>query len=479
MVLEAPRRLQFLEPYRPLLTAALSFAVLTYAVSQMLLVPSLPTIQRQLHLTPVAGTSLLTAFFVSGAVTAGIVGRLGDMFGKRKLLLATLSLFTLGALVAAASNSFQLLLLGRIVMGCAVGAFPLAFSIVRDELPTPLVPTAIGVMGSFGAGGAVIGQVCGGLVTDAFGFHWIFWISVLSGCLAVAGVAAFVPESASKTPGRIDLGGALLLAGGLGAPLVALGETPRWGWAGRNTLLLVAAGVVLLAAFARHERSHPAPVLHLPTLLLPRVRAANLATLLVGFGLFGTSAIVSQFVQTPSSTGWGLGANATAAGIFFVPGLGLMLLGSPVNGRIIARYGAKLGLVLGAGLGCLGLALLRFSHSSDLELFLWPSVVYVGISFAFASAPLLILEAVPPELRGQSTAVNLIMRNVGTSLGIQLAAAIVTASVRHGVPSEGGYLWAFTLEAAAAFGAVLLGLAIPRLPRVLVPVPPEPVGEGA
>ena len=451
-----------------LLVPALAFAVLTYALAQTMLVPSLPAIQRDLHTTPAGVSSLLSAFFVSGAVTAGIAGRLGDMFGKRRVLVVVMALFTLGSLTAALSSTLAPILAGRIVMGCAVGAFPLAFSIVRDTLPAERVPTAISLFGGFGAAGAVIGQTCGGLVTDGPGYHWIFWISLITGAVATAGVVAFVPESAVKSPGRVDGLGALLLAAGLTAPLVAITETSTWGWAAPRTLGLIALGGALLAVFARHERRHPDPILHLPTLRVPAVALANVATLLVGFGLFGSSAIISQFVQMPRSTGYGLGASATAAGFFFVPGLAVMLVGNRGIGRLIARAGASRGLALGAGLGCVALAGMAASHGSRVELFVWLTCMYVGVAFAFSAAPVLILGVVPANLRGQSTAVNLIARNVGSSLGLQLAATVVTASARRGgLPTELGYTRAFILEGCGAGVALLLALAIPVRARAL------------
>jgi hypothetical protein len=201
---------------------------------------------------------------------------------------------------------------------------------------------------------------------------------------------------------------------------------------------------------------------------VPEVALANGATLLVGFGLFGSSAIISQFVQMPRSTGYGLGASATAAGFFFVPGLAVMLVGSRGIGRLVARLGGSRGLALGAGLGCIALAGIAASHGSRAVLLVWPTCMYVGVAFAFSAAPVLILGAVPAGLRGQSTAVNLIARNVGSSLGLQLAATVVTVSARPGgLPTEFGYTMAFIIEGCGAGVALLLALAIPVRARAL------------
>jgi MFS family permease len=442
---------------------ALLAAGLTYGVSQTLLVPSLPSIQRSLHTSPAGTTLLFSVFLVAGASTVGIFGRLGDMFGKRIIIQSQLALFSLGALICALVPSLAFLIVGRAFMGCAVGVFPLTFAILRDELPAARVATAIPLIGGMTGVGAAIGQACGGLVTDHLGYHWIFWISLIAGLISIAAIALFVPESRVKSPGRVDVTGAALLAAGLGAPLAAITQAPQWGWGGTRTLALIGGGLALLVVFVWHERRHPRPLLHLPTLMLPRVRLTNLATFLIGFGLFGLAVIIAQFVQVPKSTGWGLGVSATQAGLFFVPGLLLSLVAAPVVGGITRRYGAKMTLIVGTAMGCAGISAVAVSHGHTYELYAWLMILYLGSTFAFGAMPLIILQSVPPELSGQSTSANVILRTAGSSLGVQLAATLVSLTVVRGVPSERGYVHAFVLEASAAFAALLVALAIPAV----------------
>jgi MFS family permease len=461
--------------------ASLLLATCTYGVSQTMLIPSLPEIERKLHASAVGATSLFSVFFVSGAVTSGIFGRLGDMFGKRRIILVQLLLFAVGALVCALGPGLAVLIVGRALMGSSVGVFPLSYSLLRDELPPAQVPMAIPLIGAVGAAGAAVGQATGGLVTDHLGYHWIFWIGLIGGVSAIAAISVFVPESEQTSPGRVDVLGAAILAAGLAAPLIAISQSPAWGWGSARTLGLFAAGLVILALFVLHERRHPDPLLHLPTLMLPRVRLTNLATFLVGFGLIGSSVIITQFAQVPRSTGFGLGASPTQAGLFLTPGLLLILVTSPLGGRISRRSGPKLTLVAGTAIGCAGMAGLAAVHGGKVELYLWPTIIYLGMGFSFAAMPLLILQAVPRELSGQSTSVNVILRNVGSSLGVQLAATFVSLSAkRTGLPTESGFTLAFGLLSAAAFAATLVGLAIPsvRGRRTAAPVEESAVAAG-
>jgi MFS family permease len=213
--------------------------------------------------------------------------------------------------------------------------------------------------------------------------------------------------------------------------------------------------------------------------MLPRVRATNLATLLVGFGVFGASTIISQYAQVPKSTGFGLGASPTQAGFFLAPGLVLILVEAPLAGRLSARYGTKVTLVAGMAIAFLALSGLALFHARTFELYLWPTLIYVGLGFTFATMPLIVLEAVPTERSAQSTSINMVLRNAGSSVGVQLAATLVTASVTaSGFPTDAGYTHAFTLEASAAFAALLLALAIPKAKR-LRGTSEEPHGEVA
>ena len=449
--------------------AALAVGGLSYAVSQTMLIPSLPDIEASFGASPSETTTLMTSFWVSGAVTAGLFGRLGDMFGKRRMITAQLLLFTVGALICAIAPSLGPMIAGRVLMGCAVGLFPLAYSLIRDELPPKRVVGAIALLAGLVASGAALGQSLGGLISDSFGFRMVFWISLALGVASIATLLLCVPESPVRTGGRVDVIGATLFAAGLTAPLIAIAETPRWGWGGTPSVVLFALGAVLLGCFALHERRVEEPLIDIPTLLLPRIRLTNASTLFVGFGFFGFSAILSQFFQEPSRTGYGQGANATQAGLFLVPGLILFTLASPLAGRLSNRVGPVFTFRLGIAISTVGLAAMTVSHEHRFEMFLWPAVMYVGTGATFGAMPTIILQTVPPERSGQSAAINMILRTAGSAIGIQLAATLITMSVGPaGAPSDRGYTAAFALATSAGIVALILAL---RIPRKLGPAP--------
>jgi MFS family permease len=435
---------------------------MTYAVSQTLLIPALPQIAETLNATPGEVTVLMTSFWVAGAVTAGLFGRLGDMFGKRRMILVQLVLFSLGALTCGVSSSLPGMIVGRVLMGSSVGLFPLAYSLIRDELPPQRVVRSIALIGGVVASGAAFGQAVGGLVSDSFGYRWVFWISLAFGLVSIAALVLFVPESSVRSGGRVDVVGAILLALGLTAPLVAVAEVPDRGWTGTSTLVLIGIGSVLLLAFGLHERRAANPLLDIPTLFLPRVRLTNAATLFVGFGFFGFSVIMTQFFQVPESSGYGLGASATQAGLFLIPGLLLQVATAPVAGRLSSVAGPVFTFRLGIAIATAGITAMAVSHTERWEMYVFPALVYVGIGATFGAMPAIILQAVPPELSGQSAAINMIIRTAGSAIGIQLAATLVTQSIGpSGLPADSGYTAAFVVSACAGVVGLMVALRIP------------------
>jgi len=446
-----------------LIFAVLGIAAAAYAVSQTMLIPSLPTLEESLHTSPSGVSALMTVFWIAGAVTAGLFGRLGDMFGKRRMIIVTLLLFGLGGALCAVASTLAVMIAGRALMGCGVGLFPLAYSLIRDEFEAHRAVRSIAFLGGIAAIGGAVGQSTGGIVAEHLGVSSIFWLSVVMSVGAIAGIALAVPESPVRTGGRVDVGGALLLTAGLGAPLVAIAEAPTWGWGDSRTLVLFAAGAVVLAAFVLFELRREEPLIDMETLVLPRIRMTNLTTWFVGFGFFGFSTILTQFFQEPKSTGYGIGASATEAGLFLVPGLVLITITSFFAGRLSARVGPALTLRLGVAVSTLGMGGLALSHADPAEVILWTAILYVGVGGAFGAMPTIILQAVPPSQSGQSAAINIIVRMAGSAIGVQLAATIVTASIgASGAPTDRGYTTAFVLATIAGLAALGASLAIPR-----------------
>ncbi len=451
----------------------LVLSALAYALSQTLVAPALPEIQHELHTSTTLVTFVLTGYLLSASVATPIVGRLGDMFGKERMLVATLAAFGTGSIVAALSHSIGMLIAGRVIQGVGGAVFPLAFGIIRDEFPPEKVATGIGLISAtFGIGGGA-GLVLSGVIVDHLNYEWIFWLGLIFVVVAIVATHFFVPESPVKSPSKIDWGGAALMSAGLVALLVAVSEGNSWGWGDTRTLGLLAASVILFVVWVNFERRVPQPLVDMKMMAQRAVLTTNLTALLVGFGMFGSFILIPQFVQAPAAAGYGFGASVTGAGLFLLPSAGIMLFAGPIAGYLGTRFGSKLPLLIGTAVISLSFVLLAAFHASPLPIYLGSTLLGLGIGFSFASMANLIVEAVEQHQTGVATGMNTIMRTIGGSLGGQIAASIVAGHIvaRTGLPEESGFTTAFLLSAVGLAGAFLFALAIPGRRRAPVAVP--------
>jgi EmrB/QacA subfamily drug resistance transporter len=442
--------------------AILAIGALAFALAQTTIIPALTAMQEAFDV----GTSdiiwMVSAYFLAASIATPVLGRLGDMFGKERFLAVSLGAFAIGSVVCALSDGLPLMIVGRALQGIGGGVFPLSFGIVRDEFPIHKIPTGIAMLGATAGIGGAIGLPLGGLLVDQASYHWIFWISAAMGVIATITTIRFVPESPLRSPGKVDYAGAGILAVGLSALLIAVSRANDWGWGSDKTLGLVAVGLVVLAVFVAFERRHEAPLVNMRTLGRPPVLITDVATLLVGFGLFGTFVLIPQLAELPTGGDVGLGLNATQAGLLMAPGGLMMLIAAPIVGRVSERYGSKLPLAVGSVLAAGGLLGMALAHDSAVLIILWGAILNTGIGCAFAALPNLVIAAVEPHETGEATGVNTIARNVGAALGGQVAASIVASHVlADGVPANRGFELAFLMSAGIALLAGICGLLIP------------------
>jgi MFS family permease len=444
----------------------LGAAALSFALAQTSLIPAIGDLIKVFH-TDAAGVAwTLTGYLLSAAVCTPVLGRLGDMFGKRRMLVVALVLFAAGNVVSALGDSLGVIVAGRVLQGAGGGIFPLCFGIVRDEFPIDRVRSSIGLISATAGVGGGLGLVMGGLLVDHASYHWIFWIGAVVAGLAAVAAELLIPESPVRTPGRVDVRGAAILGIGLALPLYAIAKANTWGWGSGKTLGLIAAGLVVLGVWVAVERRTAEPLADIATLARPPVLMTNIATLLTGFGMFGSFILIPQLAEAPASTGYGFGASATHAGLLMVPGAVTMLLAGPFSGVLGNRFGSKVPLAVGGLVTATGLLLLSVAHSSQAEVLIFAIVMFTGIGLAFAAMPNLIVDAVPQHQTGEATGFNALVRSVGSSLGSQVSASILAGSIvaQDGLPNDGSFQTAFAISAGVALVAGAMALLIP-IPR--------------
>jgi MFS family permease len=442
--------------------AVLVLAGISFSLAQTLVVPALPALARDLGAGAASASWVLTGFLLSASVATPIVGKLGDLYGKGRMLTAVMVLFGVGAIVCALATSIGMVIAGRVVQGVAGGVFPLAFGIIRDTFPADKVLGSIGLLSaSFGIGGG-IGLPLAGIVVDNLDLSWLFWISLLAFPVAAA-VHRLVPPSPPVARTRVDWLGAALLSVALLAILFAVTKAGEWGWGSARMLGLIAAGLVVLGIWVAAEQRVEQPLIELDVLRDRVVAATNATGFLVGFAMFSSFLLIPRFAQTPSAAGYGFAMSVTASGFLMAPTAAAQLVAGPLAGRVGARIGLRDTLVLGAGLLAGAFTVLSIAHEHPYDFILGGMLLGAGITFSLAAMANLIVESVPQSEVGIATGINTIMRTVGGAFGAAGGTAIVAAHVgASGLPTESGYTVAFLASGAGGVLAIGAALLIPR-----------------
>ena len=448
---------------RPVTTfAVLALGVAAFALLQSLVIPVLTTVQHELHTTQSTVTWVLTAYLLSASIMTPILGRVGDMIGKKRVFVATLLALAVGSFLAAIASSIGVLIVARVIQGVGGGMVPVAFGIIRDEFPAARVAGAVGSLASLTAVGAGLGIVLAGPLVAVLNYHWLFWLPLILTVVAAACAVALVPESPVRTPGHISWLSAMLLSAWLVALLVALSEAPQWGWRSARVVGLIAAAVLLAAAWVAAELRAKTPLIDMKMMRQRAVWTNNLVALLIGLGMYATFAFLPEFVQTPASAGYGFGATITQSGLMLLPSSITMFSVGLLAGRLTRLLGGKALVIGGSLIGCASMSILAFAHQHEWEVYLSGAIMGIGFGLVFSAMSALIVAAVPVSQTGVASGMNANIRTIGGSIGSAVMASVVTSQLAPaGLPRESGYTIGF---AAMAGGLVLAALAATLLP---------------
>src|SRR4051812_15012830 len=443
--------------------AVLSLGGIAYALLQSLVVPALPEIQRALNTSESSVGWILTAFLLSASVATPIIGRLGDMYGKERLLMLVLLMLAFGTFISAVASSLWLMLLGRVIQGAGGGIFPLAFSIIRDEFPNQRVPGAIGLVSSLLGIGGGAGVVFAGVITEHLSYHWLFWFP-LGVILATAYLTwRYIPESPVKTPAEIDYRAAALMTAGISAVLLAITQTSSWGWGSPKTLGLLALGALLVGAWVRQELRSREPLVDMRMMAIRGVWTTNAVAFLIGVGMYSSFILLPELVQEPVSTGYGFGASATAAGLFLLPTTIAITVVGQMAGVLERRIGSRRALIGGTVFALAAYALLVLGRGAEVDVYVAAGLLGIGIGLAFSAMANLIVENVRQEQTGVATGMNAVTRTPGGAFGGQLAATLLAGTVgAAGIPTSAGFTLAFLMCLIALVGALGFAIAVPK-----------------
>ncbi|MCJ1697368.1 MFS transporter [Rathayibacter caricis] len=448
------------------LVPILALSGIAVATMQTLTVPLVADLPRLLDADASDAAWVITATLLSGTVAAPVLGRLGDLYGKRRLILITLGLMVLGSLLSGMTSDLVPMIIGRAVQGFALGAIPLGIGIIWEQVHPDRRNTAVAIMSSsIGIGGA-LAIPAAALVAQYLDWHWLFFGTAALGVIAMIGLAVVVTESPNRASGRFDLVGALGLTLGLVALLLAVSKGGDWGWASPVTLGLFGAALVVLLLWGLYELRVDDPLLDLRSASRRQVLLTNLSAITVGLAFFAITLVLPQLLQLPTSTGYGMGLSLVAAGLCGASmGLAMMVV-APLAARLSGARGPKTALIL-------GLAVLAVAYLAGTVLLgaVWQLVLVAvlagaGVGIAYAAMPALILGAVDPAETGAANGLNSLMRSIGTATSSAVIGVVLASTAQRSggieVPTLEGFRIAFLIAAGAAVIGLVLAAFLPR-----------------
>ncbi|MGI9185466.1 MAG: MFS transporter [Solirubrobacteraceae bacterium] len=436
---------------------------------------ALPAIRGGLHFTEVDLQWVVNAYTVTFAGFLLLGGRAADLLGRRRVFVGGLLLFALASLAGGIADSQAVLIAARGLQGLGGAVIaPASLSILTTTFAEgPARNRAVGIWGAMGGAGGAAGVLLGGILTSALSWRWILFINVPIGVLAAVFAQRLIVETRGATRARrdFDLRGALAATGGLTLLVLGIVRTDVTGWGSAQTLVLIGAGLVLLATFLVVEgRFASAPLMPLRIYASRTLSAANVVVLLVGGATFGMWFFVSLYLQQV------LGYSPIKAGLAFLPMTLCIVVGSTLASRIVQRVGVKRLLVAGMTLLTIGLILFgnvatRGTYVGDM---LVPSLlVAMGIGLSFVPATIAAVSGVAPAEAGLASGLVNTARLVGGALGLAVLAAIATAQtksdLRAGTASAhaaltSGFQLAFMIAAGFALAGGLVALfGLPRI----------------
>lgn len=448
------------------LVLVLAFGGIVVSLSQTLVIPLLALLPSILNTSAVNASWVVTVTLLAGAVAGPVMGRLGDLYPKKHVLIGCTAVMVIGSVLCALSSSLWPMLIGRALQGLGIGVIPIGIAAMREILPPQRLGPAISLMSSsLGVGGA-LGLPAAAALAQYGSWQWMFWGSAAMGLGVMVLMAARLRAlPAAKPDGTLDLIGALGLAVGLVSLLLAVSKGADWGWASPLTLGLLALAVVAFPVWAMWVLRHRSPIVDLRVAARRPVLMTNIASVTVGMGLYAQLLILPQVLQVPIATGHGLGQSMVAMGLWSAPaGLAMMAV-SPISGRLINTRGPKTTLILGALVISAGYFAGLFLMGSTWGVMATGIVISAGVGLAYGAMPALIMASVPRTEMGSANSVNTLMRSIGTTTSAAVLGVILTqmSTEFEGlfVPSELGLRTGLVFGGAMAVLAAAVAAAIP------------------
>jgi EmrB/QacA subfamily drug resistance transporter len=437
---------------------AMCFALFMLMLDNTVVNVALPSIQDDLGSSLSSLEWTVNGYLLSFGVLLVTGGRLGDLFGRRRMFLLGVTIFALSSATAGLASSTSTLVISRVIQGVG-GALmmPATLSIVTNAFPPHERGKAIGTWAGVSALALAIGPVVGGLLTEHVSWRAIFYLNVPVAIGAVLATLFAVRESRDDSVGRkIDFAGVAILTTGLTALVLALIEANSWGWGSLGIVALLAVSAVLLGGFAFVERRVPVPMVDLPLFASRNFVGTNLVALVVTFAMMAQFFFVTLYMQNI------LGLSPVETGLRFLPATLMIVAIAPIAGRLTDRVGPR--WLIGGGLTLVSISLFILTTIQVGTTYsdIWPSFTLMGIGMAFVMSPMsaAAMNAVPVMKAGVASGILSMNRMIGGTLGIAVIGAVFQALAPSGSGNPGEFIDAFTTSMWVATAVTTLGAVI-------------------
>ncbi|QKR00681.1 MFS transporter [Metallosphaera tengchongensis] len=423
---------------RETLLILISVSLLINYVETMV-VPAVPKIQQDFSTTETLVAWVTSAFTIVGAVVSPVFGKLGDIFGKRRVYLLSMTFYSIAVVMAGFSPNIYFLIGARAVQGLGFAAFPLSLAIITDILPPEMIATAQGIISGTMGIGTALGLVVGAYIDQDLGWQYAFHIAFVISLLLLILAFKLVPETGVRKKTTIDYIGLGSLSAGVTLILVYLTQESSWGWLSASSLSLLVPGLAFIAFFAWYEQRAKSPVIELKLMKIRNVMVANVAGLISGIMILALFYGVIYYTQLPHP--FGLDLDVISAGLTLAPATLVMFVVGPVLGRLINRTGPKPILALGSLVMMLGFYMMIINRSTPLDVTVDTVVGMVGLLCLMIPIVNMISVSLPPEDRGVGIGMNTLIRNIGSSVGPVITTSIMSSyQGAYVLPFDGTYM---------------------------------------
>lgn len=391
---------------------------------ETMVIPGIPAIQADLGASATIASWITSAFLIVGAAVAPIFGKLGDIYGKKRIFLTVLLFYIAGVGLAGFATNIYLLIFSRAIQGIGFAIVPLGLAIITDIFPREKVATAQGIISGTFAIGAAAGLVLGAYIVEDLSWEWAFHTAFILSVIMFFIAAKMLKKDVPGVRSKVDYTGATILMSGIVLVLLYLTEGPTLGWLSLQNIAFLIPGLILTTYFFVFENKRRAPLIPLSLLKIRNVLVANLVGIISSLAMFLLFFAVVYFAHQPAP--YGLGLDTITTGLTLAPATLVMLIVGPIMGRSVTRIGPKPILILGASISIIGLSLFIFSRATTMDLTVDIAVSLVGVVSMIIPITNMISVSLPRENIAVGLGMNTMLRNLGGAIGPVLATTVMS-----------------------------------------------------